>query len=70
LREKLLNEPEDNAAAVEVWQEFAKETDIVRPRDSQLREDPKGRTVEEVKKIPKEQLMVELVDHMTAHFFP
>ncbi|KAK5305038.1 hypothetical protein LTR99_004104 [Exophiala xenobiotica] len=56
-------EPEDNAAAVEVWQEFAKEMDI-------LREDPKGRTVEEVKKIPKEQLMVELVDHMTAHFFP
>ncbi|KAK5453445.1 hypothetical protein LTS15_006630 [Exophiala xenobiotica] len=71
-------EPEDNAAAVEVWQEFAKEMDIrqrlLTPkepnRDEQLREDPKGRTVDEVKKIPKEQLMVELVDHMTAHFFP
>ncbi|KAK5220015.1 hypothetical protein LTR72_007546 [Exophiala xenobiotica] len=63
-------EPEDNAAAVEVWQEFAKEMDIVRPLLINLREDPKGRTVEEVKKIPKEQLMVELVDHMTAHFFP
>ena len=80
-------EPEDNAAAVEVWEEFAKEMNIERPllinvsdrdysnqsesnRGSQLREDPKGRTVDEVKKIPKEQLMVELVDHMKAHFFP
>lgn len=49
----------------------AKSIQSKRPNQvSQLREDPKGRIVDEVKQIPKEQLMVELVEHMKEHFFP